>query len=175
MGNLVLITGGGRSGKSSYAQGLAEALGGRRFFLATCPPIDDEITARIRRHEREREGRGWETIEEMLDLATTISQVPECEAILVDCLTLWINNLMFKAEKSAESFDEDEMSGLAKDRVLAAQSVADSVFMVTNEVGMGIVTERPAVRFYRDLVGRCNQVAARAADRVILMVSGHPV
>lgn len=175
MGRTVLITGGSRSGKSSYAQRSAEAVDGRRVFVATCPEIDEEMTARIRRHKQAREGKGWETLEESLKLSNTLRQVGDSGVILIDCLTLWINSLMYEAEQTASEIDEDRISWLAADLAATAKGVSATVFLVTNEVGSGIVPEHPSARLYRDLVGRCNQVVASAADKVIMVVSGIPL
>ncbi len=171
---IVLVTGGSRSGKSAYAQQLAEDHPGRRLFLATCPPIDDEMRERIRRHREARRGRGWETVEETVDLEGVLRKAPEYEVLLVDCLTLWINNLMY-AEQEGQEINEDEVEARCRELLEAASGRSGTVVFVTNELGMGIVPEGPAVRRYRDLVGRCNQVMAGGADRVVLMVAGIPM
>ena len=94
MGDVVLVTGGSRSGKSDYARRLAESLAGPRVFIATCPPVDEEIEERIRRHQESRRAAGWHTIEEQVALADILRGAGRYRVVLVDCLTLWINNLM---------------------------------------------------------------------------------
>ena len=172
MAEIVLVTGGSRSGKSAYAQGLAEGRPGARAFVATCPPIDEELRDRIRRHREAREGKGWETIEETVDLVRVLRDGPEFEVVLVDCLTLWINNLMYGAEQEGRQIQEEEVEKRCCDLLEAAAQRRGTVIFVTNEVGMGIVPEAEATRRYRDLVGRCNQRVGKRADRVVLMVSG---
>lgn len=172
MGTIVLVTGGSRSGKSSFSQKLVEGLDGARTFVATCPPIDEELRLRIERHREERVGRGWVTCEETLDLAGLLRSLPENHTVLVDCLTLWVNNLLFEAEKVGKALSEDDMACASKAVVEAAQARSRTVVFVTNEVGLGIIPENPLARHYRDLVGRCNQIIAQSADRVVLMVSG---
>ena len=106
MANLILITGGARSGKSDYAQNRAEALPGKHFFLATCPVVDQEMDDRIRRHQQGRQDGKWQTIEEEINIASILDGLPSASVCLVDCLTLWVNNLMYQAENMAEKFDE---------------------------------------------------------------------
>ncbi len=174
MARIILITGGCRSGKSRLAQEKAEKLPGCKLFVATCPPLDAEMRARIQRHQREREARGWLTAEEELDLAGLLASRPEAEVVLVDCLTLWVNNLLFTAD-CQKDIGEDEMSAAARVLVEACRRHPGTVLLVTNEVGMGIVPENALARSYRDLVGRCNQVVAAAADEVYLAVCGLPL
>ena len=175
MAELTLITGGARSGKSSLALELAEAKSspGRRIFVATCPVIDPELSDRVARHCRERSGRGWQTVEEELDLASVFASSPHQATIVVDCLTLWVNNLMYRAGE--EGFGESEMAHRCRELILALEQFPGRVILVTNEVGLGVVPEYPAARLYRDLVGRCNRQLAAAAQRVILVSCGLPL
>ena len=99
MADIIMITGGSRSSKSSYAQQRAEEVGGPLLYIATCPVIDAEIRKRVRRHQKARASKSWETIEEPVELAGVLRRHGERKTILVDCLTLWINNLMYEVEK----------------------------------------------------------------------------
>ena len=99
MARIVLVTGGCRSGKSAYAQQLAESLPPTRLYVATCPVTDDEMRRRIEQHRQARRDRGWETVEEQLDLAGVFRRHAEHNVLLVDCVTLWVNNLMYHAER----------------------------------------------------------------------------
>ncbi|MCD8139700.1 MAG: bifunctional adenosylcobinamide kinase/adenosylcobinamide-phosphate guanylyltransferase [Planctomycetaceae bacterium] len=170
---VILVTGGCRSGKSSFALHLADTAGG--VFLATSPVLDDETADRVRRHQEERSGRGWETVEEETAVAEALRQCPDDAVVLLDCLTLWVNNLVFEAEQSGELPDEDYMAARAEELASAARSRSGKTIMVTNEVGMGIVPDNPMARRFRDLAGRANQTMAAQADAVYLLVSGLPV
>lgn len=176
MYNLHLITGGSRSGKSAYAQAQAESIPSRgRTYVATCPVLDEEMRERIERHRRLRDGRGWHTVEAPVELAEAVAQAPTKHVVLVDCLTLWINNLLYLAAQSGTGLDEDELARLAEELARACRGRIEPVILVTNEVGMSIVPENALARRYRDLVGRCNQVLAAAADEVTLVVCGCPL
>ncbi|MSS73021.1 MAG: bifunctional adenosylcobinamide kinase/adenosylcobinamide-phosphate guanylyltransferase [Candidatus Latescibacteria bacterium] len=175
MARIVLVTGGCRSGKSAHAQKMAEDLPGRRAFVATCPPLDDEMRARIRRHREARQGSRWQTIEEEIDLAGAVRGAGEYDVVLIDCLTLWVNNLMYEAEQEGRQVDEPEVERRCRDLLAACAERPGTVILVTNEVGMGIVPGDPVSRRYRDLVGRCNQVAGAVADAVVLLVCGVPM
>ncbi len=172
---LILVTGGARSGKSDYAQTVAEALIGDHYFLATCPVIDSEMNERIERHKADREEGVWQTIEEELDLVGAIKTIKQESICLVDCLTLWINNLLYHAEKTKYMFGENEMQEKAEDLVRQAKTFSGTLICVSNEVGMGIVPDNADARRYRDLVGRTNRIIAAAADEVILVSCGLPL
>lgn len=172
---LTLVTGGSRSGKSAFAQQLAEAIAAPRLFLATCPNLDAEMDDRVRRHRRDREGRGWQTIEEPLHLAEVLSCRPDGETVLIDCLTLWISNLMHEAEQGGDEITEDRMTFLADQLGTASRRHQGQIIMVANEVGLGIVPDNPAARRFRDLAGRCNQSIAARADQVFLVCCGIPL
>jgi adenosylcobinamide kinase / adenosylcobinamide-phosphate guanylyltransferase len=170
-----MITGGSRSGKSSYAQEKAEEMGGPLLYVATCPAIDEEMEERIRRHREARAAKGWETVEEAIDLAGVLLKNGEGKTVLVDCLTLWINNLMYAAQKRKESFTEENIVVHCRNLILACRKISGTVIIVTNEVGMGIVPDNETARRYRDIAGRCNQEIAKAANEVVLLVSGMPL
>jgi adenosylcobinamide kinase/adenosylcobinamide-phosphate guanylyltransferase len=175
MAKIILITGGGRSGKSAFAQKTAEALPGPRAYVATCPGIDPEMEERIRKHREARRGKGWETIEETVDLAGIIRRAEGFRVLLVDCLTLWINNLLYEAEKRGEVFNEEDAVDRCRELIDACRAFGGTVIFVTNELGMGIVPDNETARRFRDIAGRCNQEIAAAADMVTLVVSGIPL
>lgn len=174
MADILLITGGSRSGKSAYAQKLAEALQGPRAYLATCPVLDEEMAERCRKHQEARSAAAWKTIEEETDIADVIRKDRTHSVILVDCLTLWVNNLTFRAEQEGRLMTEEDIANGCRHMLEACGAFAGTVIFVTNEVGMGIVPDNPAGRRFRDLAGRCNQIIAAGADEVIFMVSGIP-
>ncbi len=175
MARIILITGGCRSGKSAYAQQLGESLAGRRAYVATCRPTDDEMRERVRRHRKARSAAQWETIEETIDLAGTLARAGGYDVVLVDCLTLWIANLLEKADREDSDAGEECLAQRCREILVACRAHPGTVLFVTNEVGMGIVPENALARRFRDLVGRCNQVIAAAADRVMLMSCGIPI
>lgn len=177
MGKITLITGGTRSGKSDYALELAEntSISATRIFIATCPKIDDEINLRIAKHQEEREGHGWVTIEEQFDLASIIAKIDKPTVVLIDCLTLWVNNLLYNAELNEFCFSEQNMVDEAKKIVELTREKELELFCVTNEVGMGIVPADKKSRYYRDLVGKCNKTIATMSDSVFLVSCGIPL
>ncbi|HTM48610.1 MAG TPA: bifunctional adenosylcobinamide kinase/adenosylcobinamide-phosphate guanylyltransferase [Bryobacteraceae bacterium] len=162
--SIVLIGGGSRSGKSSYALSLARQTGPRRGFLATAQAMDDEMKQRIARHRQER-GPDFTTIEEPLDPARVIlAQQGALDVLVIDCLTLWLSNLLLSGlEPSFEEFIET-----------AAESPMQCI-LVTNEVGCGIVPENALARRFRDLAGTLNQQAAARATAVYWMIFGVPL
>lgn len=175
MGRLILVTGGARSGKSDYALQLAQSLSGPRCFIATCPVVDSEMDERIARHREERAGTEWQTVEEQTDIAAILLAHEDDPVCLIDCLTLWVNNLLYLGEQSGKLFTDAEMRRQCNLLIRAASAHHGTVICVTNEVGLGIVPDNPAARFYRDLVGRCNRMMAAAAAEVNLVTCGIPL
>jgi adenosyl cobinamide kinase/adenosyl cobinamide phosphate guanylyltransferase len=162
---LTLVIGGARSGKSRYAEQAVTAYPTPWIYIATSEPFDEEMRARIAEH-RARRGKQWETVEAPLDLAGAIADAPATATVLVDCLTLWLNNLLFKKR------DVDaEMHWL---ETSLASRRAPTV-LVSNEVGSGIVPDNAEARRFRDLQGGLNQRIAARADRVVLLVAGLPM
>lgn len=174
MGQILLITGGSRSGKSGFAQRCGESYSGKRIFVATSPRLDPEMENRINAHIEDRKGGGWITIEEEKDLSSVFTDINGPALILVDCLTLWINNLMYQAICREESFTEEQIQTRAETLLSLCRTLPHTFLFVTNEVGWGIVPENRQARQYRDLVGRCNQVVAGFADSVVLVTCGIP-
>jgi adenosylcobinamide kinase/adenosylcobinamide-phosphate guanylyltransferase len=159
---LVLVTGGVRSGKSRKA--LAIATNAPRTLVATAVPGDEEMRERIAAHRRER-GADFDTVEEPLDVARVLLERPDGD-LVVDCMTLWLANVLETgagAEDAARRVDE---------LVEAARPRRGATIWVTNEVGMGIVPPYPSGRVFRDAAGAMNQALARASGRVLLMVAG---
>jgi adenosylcobinamide kinase/adenosylcobinamide-phosphate guanylyltransferase len=158
-----LILGGARSGKTTHARRLAEASTGGLVMIATAQALDEEMRERIARHRAER-GPRWRTLEAPLDLAGALAQVAADETAVIDCLTLWVSNLMF-AEHDVERETE----------TLIAALTGREVILVSNEVGLGIVPDNALARRFRDEAGRLNQRIAAAADRVLFIAAGLPL
>jgi len=166
MGKLTFITGGARSGKSSFALGQASKTIGPKAYIATAEALDEEMRLRIERHREER-GPDWVTFEEPLEIAGCIRDLDQgYGAAVVDCLTLWLNNLML-AGRDVEQATRELLGSLEK-------AVPD-IFVVSNEVGMGIVPADPLARRFRDAAGTLNRRVAEMAVEVYLAVSGIPV
>lgn len=162
--------GGCRSGKSSAALQWAEQIKvDRKIFVATCQPYDAEMQTRIERHRRERDAT-WETLEEPFEIASIVQQhgAPET-VILVDCLTLWLTNLIITEA------DDDTISHRIETLTKALANARGPVALVANEVGMGIVPDNAMSRRFRDWAGSLNQQMAQCAHEVILTVAGIPV
>lgn len=168
MKEIILVIGGCRSGKSRFALEYARDFR-RKVFMATCEALDEEMKKRVEKH-REVRGQDWTTVETPLELAEAIDRGNfEADVIVVDCLTLWISNLVLK-----EATEDEIMS--RTDELLASILKADcTVILVSNEVGTGIVPENPLARIFRDAAGAVNQKVAACADKVVWMVAGIPV
>ncbi len=175
MAEIILVTGGSRSGKSAYAQKLAEALPGPRAYVATCPVIDPEMEIRVKKHREARSSADWVTIEETLDLAGAIGRAAAYRVILVDCLTLWVNNLLYEAGGRGAAFTEEEAAACGREVIDACGPLPGTVIFVTNELGMGIIPDNEPARRFRDCAGRMNQLIAAAAQTVTLVVAGIPL
>jgi adenosylcobinamide kinase / adenosylcobinamide-phosphate guanylyltransferase len=166
---LTLITGGSRSGKSAQAIAIASALPApRKFFVATAEALDDEMCARIEHHRRIRPA-SFETLEESRNLRAALESLHgSADVVVIDCLTLWISNLLDE--------HSDEVILSAAD--VLANTILNAPFstiVVTDEVGWGIVPVNPVGRRFRDLLGWTNQKIAHAANEVVLMVAGYPL
>lgn len=164
----ILVLGGARSGKSRFAEGLARDTGLDRFYLATGRAWDDEMRDRIATHKADRAGDGWTTHEEPLDLVGALKALDEPgRVILVDCLTLWVTNLMMEEGRDV---DADGAALAASLRELQA-----TIIFVSNEVGLGIVPENKMARAFRDHAGRLHQAIAAEADEVYFVAAGLPL
>ena len=173
--NITLILGGARSGKSSYAQTLADELGKSVTFIATAQALDDEMVARIQRHQMNRPS-DWETLEIPFDIASFVHQI-KSKVVILDCITLLITNLLMQYVKDDIV---DEMPFMAAvqmeihEFVEALREQEQDWLIVSNEVGLGLVPPYQMGRVYRDAIGWANQQLAREANNVIFMVAGIP-
>jgi len=163
--HLTFVLGGARSGKSTYAEKLTAGFPAPWRYVATAQAFDEEMRERIAQH-RARRGEGWLTVEAPLDLAAALAEAPKRQPVLVDCLTLWLSNRMLAGhDVEAES-----------DRLAAVLATPRGPwFVVSNEVGLGLVPDNALGRRFRDAQGRLNRQVAEAADRVVLMVAGLPM
>lgn len=163
---LTLVLGGARSGKSRYAEGLVTACPSPWVYVATAQAFDDEMTDRIAQH-RSRRAAGWTTIEAPLALATLVAEHAAARApVLIDCLTLWLSNVMLAGHDVASACTE------LVETLAAAEG---PLVIVSNEVGLGIVPDNALARAFRDAQGRLNQDIAARADSVVLMAAGLPL
>ena len=160
-----LVLGGARSGKSRYAESVAMSSPAPWTYLATAESFDDEMTVRIAQH-KSRRSQDWQTIDAPLDLADALAALPRSATVLIDCLTLWLSNVML-ADRDID----------AEIRRLEAAVLAHKgpLVLVSNEVGSGIVPENALARRFRDFQGLLNQRIAARADRVVLVVAGLPM
>jgi len=167
---IILVVGGARSGKSGAAERMVKECGAKRFYIATMPVFDGETADRVELHRQNRAADHWVTIEEQLDLTGALRRAADsgAEGILVDCLTLWINNLLYRDE----TLTEREMAEITRQLVEVLRQLPSCTVLVINEVGLGLVPESPLARRFRDLSGRCAQIVAAAADEVYFMVAG---
>lgn len=164
---LTLVLGGARSGKSAFAESLAQEAGLERVYVATGRSFDEEMKARIAAHKQMRNGKGWLTVEEPLDLATVLgTETSPGRIVLVDCLTLWITNLMMDGRDIGA-----ECAGLAE----AVPSFRGPVIFVSNEVGLGIVPDNRVSRDFRDHAGQFHQKMAKLANTVYFVAAGLPL
>lgn len=162
--SVVLVLGGARSGKSALAEGLVLAAGGGPVYVATAEAWDDEMRDRIAQHRADREGRGWRTLESPLDLPGALALAGEAP-VLVDCLTLWLTNLML-GEHDIEAATRALMAALDRPALTV---------LVANEVGLGIVPDNALARRFRDAAGRLNQQVAARAETVVFTAAGLPL
>lgn len=175
MAKIILVTGGTRSGKSGYALQLAERISPPHCFIATCRVSDQEMAERVKKHQDERAETLWKTVEEPLNLQTAFIKNSNYSSYLVDCLTLWVSNVMESCDQTNSSCDENDIERQIDQLFCYLKNIDSTVIFVTNEVGMGIVPENRLARRYRDLVGFCNRIVASRADDVVLISCGLPL
>ncbi len=170
---ITLILGGTRSGKSDLALRLAQEIPGRKAFVATAQALDAEMAKRIERHQKKR-GADWELFEEPLEIGGLLRLIaPQFDVVLVDCLTLWIANRLSAQEEG--NWDEEAMKGDLELIREVGRQAGLRLFLVSNEVGMGVVPENALTRSFRDCAGRAHQFLTEAAGSVYFCVAGLPL
>ena len=182
MSNIILVTGGARSGKSNFAESLCIKQNNRTAYIATSIPFDDEMKNRVKKHQESRP-KEWKTYEIYKDIYSIVEELDNNhDTVIMDCVTLMVNNLMFtygiEVDK-ATSQELDELEEYIKEQIkklMEAIKKTNLYFViVSNEVGMGIVPENKLSRIYGDFVGRANQLIAKYSDEVYFVVSGIPM
>lgn len=172
---LTFILGGARSGKSSYAQSMAEESGKSVTFLATAQALDNEMSIRIQKHRAERPST-WETLEIPFGISSHVEQI-KTDIVILDCITLLVSNVLMQFVKDDlvdEGLFTQAIQNEVKDLIESIHSGTQEWIIISNEVGLGLVPPYQMGRVYRDLLGWANQQLARAADKVIWMVAGIP-
>lgn len=163
---IIFIIGGARSGKSSFALKEASTIPGKKAYIATAEALDSEMKVRIERHKKDR-GNNWDTYEEPLKIAEIFREIKDkYNVIVIDCLTLWLSNLIHSNK---------DIEGEIESFCHLLSTVHCSLFIVSNEVGMGIVPDNEMAREFRDMTGVLNQKIAETADEVYLVTAGIPV
>ena len=172
--SIMLILGGARSGKSRFAQELAAKPGKKVLFVATGEPLDEEMRARIDTHKKSRPA-GWRTLEAPTNVARALrGKIGDADVVIIDCITLLVSNLMEDENTDAGTWEKKVVTEIKSLITLLKNSKANFI-IVSNEVGLGLVPTTPIGRAYRDILGIANQMLARNADEVYLMVAGIPV
>lgn len=178
MGKLVYVTGGARSGKSTFAENMIKD-SKQVVYIATSIPCDEEMVDRIKKHQNQRP-KNWITIESFKDIDKDIGKLENKSTdILLDCITIMITNLMFESRRDYDTLSMDEINYLEKeisdqiDKVIKLKDIVNgTIIIVSNELGMGLVPEYRLSRIFRDIAGRMNQKLAKASDEAYLIVSG---
>jgi len=165
---IVFVLGGARSGKSRFACELAVRSGKEVTYIATCFPSDEEMVLKIEEHKKRRPP-DWLTVEEGEDLLVALSRVGEREVVIVDCLTLFVSNLLLKEVEREDIFKNLE------DFIQKATDLKKWLILVSNEVGMGIVPDNRLARQFREIAGKINQVVAEVSDEVYFLVAARPI
>lgn len=175
---MILITGGARSGKSTYAETYAKSFGDQVLYIATSLPLDHEMQDRIEKHRMQRP-RGWKTLEAYKDFSTHPELTRDYDCILLDCVTILVTNLMFDETHNWDQVEFNQLEQVERhviagimNLIEVSNTVGCPMIVVTNEVGMGIVPDTLLSRTFRDFAGRANQLLAKAANEVYLCVSG---
>ena len=188
---IIFIIGGARSGKSSFALKEASTIPGKKAYIATAEALDSEMKVRIERHKKDR-GNNWDTYEEPLKITNILSDIKtKYDVLVIDCLTLWLSNLLIRTENlpTGQAGTEyrlqiieteiqiflDALSSFKDSSVWALGSGVCSLYVVSNEVGMGIVPDNEMAREFRDMTGLLNQKIAEMADEVYAVTAGIPV
>lgn len=174
-GKLTLVLGGARSGKSEFAEKMAERSGKNIIYIATAAVRDEEMAERVKLH-RKRRPENWVTVEEEIDVLGVLSRGGKGDVFLLDCATIWLTNLLLNEQHSGNERDRNGTRVLEEvARLTETVDKGLDLIVVSNEVGLGVVPEHPLGRLFRDLAGRANQVMAAKADNVYLVVAGIPM
>ena len=176
-GKLVLVLGGSRSGKSEFAESIAGQMGGAVTYIATTAVRDPEMADRVKIH-RARRPQDWGTVEEEKDVSRVVSNGREGEVFLLDCVTVWITNLILDDQLTEQDLKAGEKERYVMEKVFQLADAVENgahLILVSNEVGLGLVPEYPLGRLFRDLAGKVNQVLAARADQVYFVVAGLPL
>jgi len=180
---IVLVTGGARSGKSTFGEKYIAELASRIAYIATAIPFDDEMKSRIKHHRGSRP-QEWTTVEKYFEIDRVIPSIAfEHDGIILDCVTLMVSNMMLEApDVDWENPDPAKVNEIQDAAIAHAKAIVEALkaskmsgVLITNEIGMGIVPENPMARAFRDIAGRVNQTIASMSDEVWLLVSGIPV
>ena len=174
---IIFVTGGAKSGKSSFVLDKLSGVEGRKAFIATAEALDDEMKERIGRHKAER-GDEWEPYEVPLNVSEAlVDAAGRHSAVVLDCLTIWLSNVLIGEADTGENVNKlvDTLKEIKESPVCSSGTGCSVIYIVSNEVGMGIVPENGLAREFRDLAGNLNQRVAEISDEVYLVVAGIPV